>query len=382
MRRDTAGVTRLGTDRLGARLDGLAAAGLPLPEFATAALDVLRQALPFTAACLAPVDPATELITATVKWGGLTDDEDDQWAFWEYEAGEAWDFRTTMRRPGGVTSTHRETAGRPERSARHTDFFRATYDFDDELRAALRSDGDTWGVFALFREHGSAPFAPDEQELVSAVAPVFARGMRTALVAGSAAAVDGAFGPAVLVLDAAGRVGRASVGAAARVAALGGGPLGDAPLPFGLRALVGAARAYAEGRHTEVPRMRLRTTSGGWVVAHASPLIAVDGGSPEIVVTIEEARPPEVVPLVVASYGLTGREQQVVQLVLQGMGTAEIATRLHLSAWTVQDHLKAVFAKAGVRSRRELTARVFAEQYVPRMVADAPLAPSGWFAAP
>lgn len=72
---------------------------------------------------------------------------------------------------------------------------------------------------------------------------------------------------------------------------------------------------------------------------------------------IEPARPAEIAPLIVQAYGLSGRERQVTQLILEGLSTREIADRLFISVHTVQDHLKAIFDKVDVHSRRELVAR-------------------------
>jgi len=83
-------------------------------------------------------------------------------------------------------------------------------------------------------------------------------------------------------------------------------------------------------------------------------------------VIIQEAKPSEIAPLIIDAYGLSPREARVTRLVLQGLSTKEIASEMDVSPYTVQDHLKTIFAKVGVRSRRELVATIFDQHHRPR----------------
>jgi DNA-binding CsgD family transcriptional regulator len=81
----------------------------------------------------------------------------------------------------------------------------------------------------------------------------------------------------------------------------------------------------------------------------------------------------------VEAYDLSKRESEILQSVVRGLSTTEIAEAFHISSNTVQDHLKAIFEKVGVRSRRELVGQLFAQQYQPRIASGRGLDVNGWF---
>ncbi|MBN8233014.1 helix-turn-helix transcriptional regulator [Corallococcus macrosporus] len=54
---------------------------------------------------------------------------------------------------------------------------------------------------------------------------------------------------------------------------------------------------------------------------------------------------------------LTSRELQVVSCVQAGWSNKQIATRLHISTWTVAAHLRRIFVKLGVDTRAAMVSR-------------------------
>jgi DNA-binding CsgD family transcriptional regulator len=93
--------------------------------------------------------------------------------------------------------------------------------------------------------------------------------------------------------------------------------------------------------------------SGAFVTVRATRLRDA-AGSGTIALTLAPIGSAEHSSLVLAAHGLTAAQRRVAQLVLQGRSTHQIVLELRISEHTVQDHLKGVFDKLGVRSRRDL----------------------------
>jgi DNA-binding CsgD family transcriptional regulator len=370
----------LTAERVRRDIEVIARAGLDTDHFLAEAVSSLERAVPHVGACVAHLDPSTRLNTAAHKFGDLVgrDEHDAQWGLLEFATHNPVAMVELAARAIPAVAVQQWNRAEEQPTSRIDDFMRPNFGYGDELRTVFRDGDQVWGGVSLFRGVSDEPFDAADVALMSTLSSAFALGMRTGLLAGfMSSAPVAATGPAVLVVGADDTIRQMSAGAEERVAEL----TTSTELPTGVvAALVGSARRYAAGAIDRPPRCRMRGRNGMWLILHATTMSARGTETGDVVVTIDEARPPEIVPLVVAAFDLTPRERDVTLLVLQGVETKEIAARLHVTPYTVQDHLKSIFEKAQVRSRRELIARIYFDQYVPRMGTD--VGPSGWFAAP
>ncbi|MFC9970353.1 LuxR C-terminal-related transcriptional regulator [Spirillospora sp. NPDC127200] len=329
----------------------------------------LRRPVPFDSAVWTAADPETGLITAPMLVEDLGSGEGCA-AYWESELLEenVVPFRELARAPVPVAGLREATGGLPARSARFRRLL-ADQGVHDELRAVLRIGGRPWGLVSLFRRTGA--FRPDEVSLLAELSgPLAARLRDFAQPRESAPRADPP-APGLILFDEAGEAMSINDEARHHLALLPEGP--SFPSPLGLRLpiwVIGTAlqaRAVAGGRADGDARVRIRTTEGRWLDCRASCLTGPGGRPGPVALLIEPAAPADLAVLIAQAYGLTARELQVTQLVARGAPTAEIAAALFISPHTVRDHLKTVFAKAGVSSRVELVARLFSEHYWPAL---------------
>ncbi len=350
--------------------------GLDSRALRLAVLGRLRTVIPIDAFWCATVDPATLLFTGSLI-EGVPEAVTPAFLANEFLHDDANKFARLAGGEPAVRSLHDATAGDLAASARYREIL-APLGWGDELRAALMTGGACWGVMCLHRERGAPAYTDAEAAFLAQLAPHIAAGLRAALLLDNADTIRETDGPGLLVLADDFSIVATTPTAERWLAEMGDWPR-RAEAPHAVRAV--AARLWALERGEDapgalMPRVRIRTRAGDWVVLHAARLSGTGGGT---AVILERAQPLEVAPLILQAYGLTVREAGIAELVLRGMSTGEIAAALSISALTVQQHLKAVFDKTGVNSRRALVARVFAEQYKPRMAAGARLNGAGTF---
>ncbi len=338
------------------QLARLATSALDVEDVQASAIEIVRRVVPFDAACWATVDPDTMMFTGSMTL--------------EFEPGPALEQRfAEIESSGADPNSFRHLAAQPRSIARLSDAGPAAMEASErlkdiwgplglrhEVRAVFSVANRCWAVGGMLRNGDSADFSVEEVDFLSAVSPTIATATRSALLRRPQPTTSDLQGPAVLILDPFGAA--RSVTPAAQDLLDQSVQLGSRTGRFALTSLVAAVQ-----HGTASARARLHDDRFGWLVLLASPLSGADHKG-DVVVTIAPAATRDLTALLLDAHGLSAREREVVHAVHAGLSTTEIARALFISTNTVQDHLKSVFDKMGVRSRRELTAYVNGTQIV------------------
>ncbi len=371
---------RQNAERVRREIIRLCHAGLDSRTLRRELIKQLRKVIPIDVFFFTTADPATLLFTGAVV-DEILERATPQFLQNEFLQDDVNKFSWLARSATPIGGLIQATRSALEQSPRYRDIL-APLALGDELRAALITGGTCWGFMCLHRDRSSPSFTTAEAAFLARLTSHIAEGLRKALLLGSATGSHVPGEPGLLLLaDDLSVI--ATTPAAERwlvEVAEADWPRKQA-LPSAVSAVVARLQAIERGMDAEVtlmPRVRLRTVSGHWLVLHASRLSGPSLPVP-IAVIFEVARPVEIAPLIAQAYDLSRREGEIMQSVLRGLSTAEIADAFHIAAHTVQDHLKAIFEKAGVSSRRELVGQLFAQQYQPRILSGRDIDSTGWF---
>ncbi|MET9486553.1 LuxR C-terminal-related transcriptional regulator [Nocardia sp. NPDC006630] len=327
--------------------------GLDVPGLHAQMLRSVRRLMPVDAAFFATADPETLLFT------GAYADEPLNAAtplFLDNEFGGADVNRFTSLAISADHVASLDTATHSDRwsSGRYREIMRPL-GLGDELRAALVVGSQCWGYLCLHREDHPLGFTDSEAALIASIGPHLAHGLRQAVLLHGSPASGGSGEPGVVLLAEDLSIVAVTPEAAHLLSLVEERRSLELPLPLAVYTVAMALRAIEQGTAPSrtLPTSRIRTIDGQWLTVYASRL----QGPPSeqrISVVIKTAETAATIPLLLSAHGLSPREAEVARLVLRGTSTQLISDTLHISPHTVQDHLKAVFDKVGVRSRRDL----------------------------
>jgi DNA-binding CsgD family transcriptional regulator len=315
--------------------------------------------------CWYSLDPASLLVTSHFHEGMATFPA--EWLAHEYYGDDVNQMADVALSPTGISTLHEATNGDPSRSRRWA--FNQSMGADQEMIARLREpSGQVWGMLGLYREPGRSMFDSNDKHFLRVASTHIAEGARRALLVGEATdpRPPQPDGPGLVILSDQWELQSATPGVERWLDEFPDGDRDAGTLPSALTAVAARTRRNAENpeRPSGITVARVQSKSGGWIVLHGACL--VEGGSSRVAVIVEHAHPARIFPLLMAAYRLTDRERDVTELVLHGASTSQIADKLVVSPHTVVQHLKNIFDKTGVRSRRDLVGKIFFTHYEPR----------------
>ena len=309
-------------------------------EMRRAVVDRVRLAVPFDAFAWLLTDPQTTVGTAPLAEVPCQDRLPHLVAL-RYTSGQRW------------SATAAGVPYRPVQPGSELARFLAGYGSFDVLSISFADRFGCWGFLDLWRDGGR--FTDEEAELIQLLAAPVATALRasraSAFVPRQGAVQPASWGQAVLLLGPDLVVRGQTSDAETDLRVLLPTEERLRPVPAAAYNVAAQLMAAEAGVDTHPPMARTFVAPGEWICVRAARL------EENIAVTIGPLEQQERWSLFCRCHGLSDRETEVLSRLAEGGDTNALASQLHLSNHTVQDHLKSVFAKTGVNSRRELLAR-------------------------
>ncbi len=264
--------------------------------------------------------------------------------------------RWTSLAQGGtpVGLLRRETGDDPTRSPLWRDL-QSDYAVVDVASTVFADRFGCWSFLDLWRLHPAPAFDESDAAFLTSVAAPITTALRTSqsltFAAPPPSTRDG-LGPMVLLLDNDLRVQNQTEATAEWLEVLLPPSVGVQPIPAAAYNVAAQLIAVEQAVDDNPPSARVHLADGLWVTLRAARLAA-----DSIAVTIEETTAADRLEMFCRCFGLSTRETELLGHLATGGDTGDVAQRMYVSAHTVQDHLKSIFAKTSARNRRSLLSR-------------------------
>lgn len=340
--------------RLVARVEAICASPADDRALRRRVLDLLQPAVGFDAYAWLLTDPATAVGTAPlaeVPW------------FAELPLQIRLKYATDVNRwtslDAPVATLDETTGGDRARSLVWREVL-ARHGVGDVASLVFRDRFGCWAFLELWRQAERGPFGRADvallEELVGPLTTALRRRQADGFVADAAG--EDAVGPVVLLLAPDLRVRVQTAATLAYLRLLVPPEHDRVPVPAGAYNVAAQLLALEAGVDDAAPSSRVHLAEGRWVTFRAARLGADEPAAlRDIAVTVERTDPRGRADLFARAFGLSVRERELLDHLVEGRDTAEVAGLMFVSRNTVQDHLKSVFDKTGTRSRRALLAR-------------------------
>jgi DNA-binding CsgD family transcriptional regulator len=231
------------------------------------------------------------------------------------------------------------------------------YGVEDIASSVYRDQHGCWGFLDLWRTAGSFT-ASDAAFLADIAAPVTAALRRAQARTFVDVHERSARGPIVLVLSPDLEVRAQTPQTREYLRVLVPPDEDRSPVPASAYNVAAQLLANEAGGEAGSPAARVHLTGGLWLTLRAARLGEASARDQrDLAISIEETSPSERAALFARAYGLSKREGELLAHLATGSDTHELAQRMFLSQHTVQDHVKSIFAKTGLNSRRDILSR-------------------------